>query len=142
MEVKTWFSLLAILVLVSTPVLGQVQEEPIIVSPSITNTLDVTEGDYYQLFPSIDGVQSAVFYLNADSTPRVKMALHLSLLEPPNQRCRDPSSNLAVQNTSGRHNSSLHHSRRTTTMGSNCGTKTFCSDNKKQLASIITLVDL
>lgn len=75
MKPVRWLSLLSILVLVSTHALGQERDKPIIVSPLIGDTLDATERDHYQLFPNIVGFQRAVFYLNPDSSLRVKVAL-------------------------------------------------------------------
>ncbi|MBE0538748.1 MAG: hypothetical protein IH620_03475 [Ignavibacterium sp.] len=48
--------------------LAQKDITPYAVNPLIGDTLTLEERDYYQLFPQIEGFQSAVFYLNPDST--------------------------------------------------------------------------
>ncbi|MBT8379101.1 MAG: hypothetical protein KJN64_07715 [Ignavibacteria bacterium] len=47
---------------------GQSNGTPIIVNPLIGDTLSLKERDYYILFPDIAGFQTAVFYLNPDSS--------------------------------------------------------------------------
>ena len=51
--------------------MAQETEKPIIVHEAIGDTLDLKERDMYNLFPNIEGFQSAVFFLNSDSTLRV-----------------------------------------------------------------------
>jgi hypothetical protein len=48
--------------------LAQEDKKPFIVSSFIGDTLSLSERNYYQLFPQIDGFQWAVFYLNPDSS--------------------------------------------------------------------------
>ena len=47
---------------------GQNFRTPTIVNPLIGDTLSLEERDYYILFPDFGGFQSAVFYLNPDSS--------------------------------------------------------------------------
>jgi len=47
---------------------AQSDSSPFIVSSFIGDTLSLSERNYYQLFPRIEGFQWAVFYLNPDST--------------------------------------------------------------------------
>jgi hypothetical protein len=47
---------------------SQDEKLPIVISPLIGDTLTLKERNYYKLFPTIDGFQWSVFYLNADSS--------------------------------------------------------------------------
>jgi hypothetical protein len=49
-------------------ILAQEDISPFVVNEIIGDTLSLEERDHYQLFPQVEGFQSAVFYLNADST--------------------------------------------------------------------------
>jgi hypothetical protein len=49
------------------------QEKPIIVSPLIGKDLDRIERDYFHLFPRIEGFHKAKFYLNNDTSLKVKI---------------------------------------------------------------------
>jgi hypothetical protein len=53
------------------------QDEPIIVSPLIGEELDRVERGYFHLFPKIEGFKKATFYLNPDSTLRVKIVYEI-----------------------------------------------------------------
>ena len=75
MQLAHWFLILCALALIRPRVLGQEQVKPIVVSPLIGDTLDVNERDNYRLFPDLDGFEWAVFYLNPDSSLRVKVSL-------------------------------------------------------------------
>lgn len=47
---------------------SQDEKLPIVISPLIGDTLTLKERNYYKLFPTIDGFQWSVFYLNSDSS--------------------------------------------------------------------------
>ena len=49
------------------------QEKPIRISALIGDTLDLVERDYYELFPSIDGFQYAIYTLSNDSLIKVNV---------------------------------------------------------------------
>ncbi|MBK9097398.1 MAG: hypothetical protein IPM14_04585 [bacterium] len=52
---------------------AQGNEKPFVVSPLIGDTLSLEERDYYNLLPTIQNFQWAVFFLNPDSTLNVKV---------------------------------------------------------------------
>jgi len=62
-----------IIVLLPAPSLSQEREKPFIVSPLIGDTLSLEERDYYNLLPTINGFQFAIFYLNSDSLLDVRV---------------------------------------------------------------------
>jgi len=72
---KTTFCFLFVFVLLlnSIPFFAQESEKPFIVSPLIGDTLSLEERDYYNLLPTINNYQWAVFCLNPDSTLNVKV---------------------------------------------------------------------
>ena len=74
-EMKNTFYFLFVFVVVfnSLTSLAQESEKPFIVSPLIGDTLSLEERDYYNLLPTIDNFQWAVFYLNPDSTLNAKV---------------------------------------------------------------------
>jgi len=74
-EMKTTFYFLLCLTVISisTVSLAQEKEEPFIVSPLIGDNLSLEERDYYNLLPTINDFQWAVFFLNPDSTLNVKV---------------------------------------------------------------------
>ena len=74
-EMKTTFYFLVcfIVISISTSSLAQENEKPFIVSPLIGDTLSLGERDYYNLLPTINDFQWAVFYLNPDSTLNAKV---------------------------------------------------------------------
>ena len=65
---KTFYIVLALLLIFCLTGLLAQNSRPIILNPSIGDTLSLSEKDYYQLFPKYEGFQFAVFYLNPDST--------------------------------------------------------------------------
>lgn len=67
---KSNFKLLFCFLIVSfySLILPQEENKTIIVNSVIGDTLSLSERNYYQLFPQIDGFQWAVFFLNSDST--------------------------------------------------------------------------
>lgn len=67
---KNMFYLMTLfnLFFVSTILVAQNKSLPVVVNPSIGDTLSLSERDYYQMLPKIEGFQFAVFYLNPDST--------------------------------------------------------------------------
>ncbi|HEY6626666.1 MAG TPA: hypothetical protein VIZ21_06910 [Ignavibacteriaceae bacterium] len=75
-EMKTtfYFLLCFIVVYISTPSLAQENEKPFIVSPLIGDTLSLEERDYYNLLPTFNGFQFAIFYLNSDSLLDVRVS--------------------------------------------------------------------
>ncbi len=75
MKLTHWFFILCSLTLVHPWVLGQEQDKPIVVSPLIGDTLDVAEREHFGLFPNLKGFEWAVFYLNPDSSLKVKASL-------------------------------------------------------------------
>ncbi len=74
-EMKTtfYFLLCFIVVYISNPSSAQENEKPFIVSPLIGDTLSLEERDYYNLLPTINDFQWAVFHLNPDSTLNAKV---------------------------------------------------------------------
>ena len=58
----------SLLIIIVTKLAPQNKSEPIIVNPSIGDTLFLSERNYYKLFPIIKDFQFAVFYINTDST--------------------------------------------------------------------------
>jgi len=62
-----------IILLLPAPSLSQEREKPFIVSPFIGDTLSLEERDYYNLLPTINGFQFAIFYLDQDSLLDVKV---------------------------------------------------------------------
>ena len=71
---KTYFLSLSVILLLSISFsFAQEGEKPFIVSPLIGDTLSLEERDYYNLLPTIEDFQWAVFYLNPDSTLDVKV---------------------------------------------------------------------
>ena len=62
-----YFLLVFVVVFNSLTSLAQESEKPFIVSPLIGDTLSLEERDYYNLLPTINGFQFAIFYLNSDS---------------------------------------------------------------------------
>jgi hypothetical protein len=75
MKLTHWFFILCALVLVHPWVLGQEQDKPIVVSPLIGDTLDAAEKEKFLLLPNLEGFEWAVFYLNPDSSLKVKVSL-------------------------------------------------------------------
>ena len=71
---KTYFLSLSVILLLSISFsFAQEGEKPFIVSPLIGDTLSLEERDYYNLLPTIEDFQWAVFYLNPDSTLDAKV---------------------------------------------------------------------
>jgi len=71
----TFYFLLGFIILsLFTSSLAQENEKPFIVSPLIGDTLSLKERDYYNLLPTINGFQFAIFYLNADSLIDVRVS--------------------------------------------------------------------
>ncbi len=62
-----------IILLSPAPSLSQEKEKPFIVSPLIGDTLSLEERDYYNLLPTINNFQWALFLLNPDSLLDVKV---------------------------------------------------------------------
>jgi hypothetical protein len=75
MRSRYWFFILCALALVHPRALGQQQEKPVVVSRFIGDTLDVGERETYELLPNLEGFQWAIFYLNPDSSLKVKVSL-------------------------------------------------------------------
>jgi hypothetical protein len=71
MKTKILFMVLAFITLFFSRILSQ--EKPIIVSPLIGDVLDKTERERRKLFPDIKGFEQAEFFLNPDSTLKVKI---------------------------------------------------------------------
>ncbi len=74
MKTTFYFLLCFIVVYISNPSSAQENEKPFIVSPLIGDTLSLEERDYYNLLPTFNGFQFAIFYLNADSLLDVQVA--------------------------------------------------------------------
>ena len=74
MRAKQWRWHYLIGLLFCTQALGQIQEKPIVISPLIGDTLDMAEQNNYLLLPTMAGFQWAVFYLNADSSLKVRVS--------------------------------------------------------------------
>lgn len=71
---KTYFLLLSVILLLSISFsFAQEEEKPFVVSPLIGDTLSLEERDYYNLLPTINGFQFAIFYLNSDSLLDVRV---------------------------------------------------------------------
>jgi hypothetical protein len=66
------FSILIFTLSLIDSVLPQ-EKEPVIISPLVGDKLDRVERDYFKLFPRIEGFQTAVFYLNPDSSLMVQI---------------------------------------------------------------------
>jgi hypothetical protein len=65
---NTFYPLLCfIFISISAFSFAQESEKPFIVSPLIGDTLSLKERDFYNLLPTFNGFQYAIFYLNADS---------------------------------------------------------------------------
>ncbi|MGA9363267.1 MAG: hypothetical protein WBW16_02755 [Bacteroidota bacterium] len=75
MKLAHWFLVLGALALVHLQAPGQEQVKPIVVSPLIGDTLNAAKRDKYQLLPNLSGFEWAVFYLNPDSSLKVKVSL-------------------------------------------------------------------
>jgi len=73
MKTTFYFLFAYVLLLNSLPFLAQESEKPFSVSPLIGDTLSLEERDYYNLLPTINNFQWAVFYLNPDSTLNAKV---------------------------------------------------------------------
>ena len=76
MKTTFYFLLVFVVVFNSLTSLAQESEKPFIVSPLIGDTLSLEERDYYNLLPTINDFQWAVFYLNPDSTLDAKVTYH------------------------------------------------------------------
>ena len=76
MKTTFYFLLVFVVVFNSLTSLAQESEKPFIVSPLIGDTLSLEERDYYNLLPTINDFQWAVFYLNPDSTLVAKVTYH------------------------------------------------------------------
>jgi len=76
MKTTFYFLLVFVVVFNSLTSLAQESEKPFIVSPLIGDTLSLKERDYYNLLPTINDFQWAVFYLNPDSTLDAKVTYH------------------------------------------------------------------
>ena len=76
MKTTFYFLLVFVVVFNSLTSLAQESEKPFIVSPLIGDTLSLEERDYYNLLPTINDFQWAVFYLNPDSTLYAKVTYH------------------------------------------------------------------
>ncbi|HSW53726.1 MAG TPA: hypothetical protein VLH59_01435 [Ignavibacteriaceae bacterium] len=64
-----------IILLLSAPFsFSQESEKPFIVSPLVGDTLSLEERNYYNLLPTVNGFQFAIFYLNADSLLDVRVS--------------------------------------------------------------------
>jgi len=71
----TFYCLFGFIILsLSNRSLAQESEKPFFVSPLIGDTLSLEERDYYNLLPTINGFQFAIFYLNSDSTLDVRVS--------------------------------------------------------------------
>lgn len=70
MKTTFYFLFVLIILLKCIPSLSQESEKPIVLSPSIGDTLSLQERNYYNMFSTIENFQWAVFYLNPDSTVR------------------------------------------------------------------------
>ncbi|HSW53725.1 MAG TPA: hypothetical protein VLH59_01430 [Ignavibacteriaceae bacterium] len=73
MKTTFYFLVCFIVIYISTRSLAQEKEEPFSVSPLIGDTLSLEERDYYNLLPTINNFQWAIFYLNPDSTLDAKV---------------------------------------------------------------------
>ena len=72
---KKYIRTLLIILLLSAPFsFAQEIEKAFIVSPLIGDTLSLEERDYYNLLPTFNGFQFAIFYLNADSLLDVRVS--------------------------------------------------------------------
>ena len=72
---KNTFYLLLCFIFISISAFSFAQESemPFIISPLIGDTLSLEEREYYNLLPTINGFQFAIFYLNADSLLDVRV---------------------------------------------------------------------
>ena len=72
---KTYFLSLSVILLLSIAFsFAQEGEKPFIVSRLIGDTLSLEERDYYNLLPTFNGFQFAIFYLNSDSLLDVRVS--------------------------------------------------------------------
>jgi len=74
MKTTFYFLFVFVLLLICFPLIAQESEKPFVVSPLIGDTLSLEERDYYNLLPTINGFQFAIFYLNSDSLLNVNVA--------------------------------------------------------------------
>jgi hypothetical protein len=75
MKLTHWFFILCVLALARPWLFGQEHEKPIVVSPLIGDTLDAGERQSLRLLPNLKGFGWAVFFLNPDSSLKVKVTL-------------------------------------------------------------------
>jgi hypothetical protein len=73
MKTTFYFLFVCVLLLNGFRLIAQEGEKPFVVSPLIGDTLSLEERDYYNLLPTINGFQFAIFYLNSDSLLDVKV---------------------------------------------------------------------
>lgn len=66
--------LILFLFITAEKIYSQDQTFPVVVNPLIGDTLNPEERNYYNLFPTIDGFQWGVFYMNPDSSLSAKIA--------------------------------------------------------------------
>ena len=70
---KYYLIVISFILLCNNDFLRAQQEKPIQISALIGDTLDLVERDYYELFPSIEGFQYAIYTLSSDSLIKVKV---------------------------------------------------------------------
>jgi len=70
---KYYLVVISFILLCSNNFLWAQQEKPIKISALIGDTLDLVERDFYELFPSIEGFQYAIYTLSNDSLIKVKV---------------------------------------------------------------------
>ncbi len=73
MKTTFYFLFVCVLLLNGFSLIAQENEKPFVVSPLIGDTLSLEERDYYNLLPTFNGFQFAIFYLNADSLLDVRV---------------------------------------------------------------------
>jgi hypothetical protein len=81
MLVRNHIQLFCMFIIISYNILSQVHDKPIVVSPVIGDTLSLSLRNRYNLFPTITGFHHAVFYLNPDSSLKVKITIRENNLE-------------------------------------------------------------
>lgn len=70
---KYYLIFISFILLCNNDFLWAQQEKPIQISALIGDTLDLVERDFYELFPSIEGFQYAIYTLSNDSLVNVKV---------------------------------------------------------------------
>ena len=74
---KTRLSIIFVcLIIFSSNLIMAQQEEPLIISPFVGNTLDRVERDFFEVLPTIEEFEEAKFYLNSDNSLKAVIKLN------------------------------------------------------------------